>query len=95
MNINQKLYNNYALVCFITKLGDLESLVIHLMIRNHLGLSRLNQMEYSDDVEYLSTIVLNDRIHVKLYMIGIMFIMERILFTICTKIHLIIMVIPK
>ena len=31
------------------------------MIRNHLGLSRSNQMEYSDDVEYLSTIVLNDR----------------------------------
>ena len=61
MNINQKLYNNYALVCFITKLGDLESLVIHLMIRNHLGLSRFNHMEYSDDVEYLSTIVLNDR----------------------------------
>ena len=61
MNVNQKLYNNYALVCFITNLGDLESLVIHLMIRNHLGLSRYNQMEYSDDVEYLSTIVLNDR----------------------------------
>ena len=61
MNINSKLYNNYALVCFITKLGDLDSLVIHLMIRNHLGLSRSNIMEYSDDVEYLSTIVLNDR----------------------------------
>ena len=55
MNINQKLYQQLCTGLFYNfKLGDLESLVIHLMIRNHLGLSRSNQMEYSDDVEYLS-----------------------------------------
>ena len=65
MKINKKLYHNFALICFISKLGDLESLVIHVMMRQPLGLNHLNDMTYSDNVEYLSTIVLNDRARCK------------------------------
>ena len=61
LQINRKLFRNFALICYISTLGDLDSLVIHIMIRETLGLNKLYDMEYSEDVEFLSTIVINKR----------------------------------
>jgi hypothetical protein len=61
LDINSDLFENFALVAFIVNVGDLNSLVIHIMMREPDRINSFNRMEYLENVEYLSTIVLNKR----------------------------------
>ena len=61
LDINRKLFRNFVLICYITRLGDFDSLVIHIMMREPHDLNSLHEVIYSNNVEYLSTIVINER----------------------------------